>query len=101
MHFLLVKHDRFLSESSRRCLDEPWGNAIPPGGWWWGLCWGRLGFATGVANGGNHKGFQGPLKMSERVKKSPKMVIFQQKNDDLLGERDLVVVLMCMFRVEL
>ena len=48
------------------------------------------------------QGPQGPLKMSEKKWKVAKKRWFvQQKMMDLLGGRDLVVVLMCMFRVEL
>lgn len=61
--FCWSKRHRFLSESSCRCLDEPWAMRAPGG-----LCWGgRLGSATGACKWWKSQGFQGPVKMSERM----------------------------------
>ena len=98
--FSLVKTNRFLSESSCRCLDEPCSaNANAPGGVVGCVAFGVRHWS--LVNGGNRRVSRALWRWVKEWKVSKKWVMFQQKMMDLLGERDLVVVLMCMFRVEL
>lgn len=68
------------------------------GGWWLVDVWGPQ---LELSNGGNHRAPRAIWRWVKEWKVAQKMMICSTKHDDLLGGRDLVVVLMCMFRVEL